>query len=166
MKKRLVIIGGVAAGATAAARARRISEEAEITLLERGPYVSYANCGLPYFLAGDIAQRSKLLLQTPKGFASRYRVRALVQTEALELDRVGRRVRARGPDGEAWFPYDALILAQGGSPVVPSVPGADAPHVFELWTVPDKERGFRDVLNLTGGHLSMVAEGGFEMEPT
>jgi hypothetical protein len=75
-KTRLLIIGGVAAGATAAARARRISEAAEITLLERGPYVSYANCGLPYFLSRDIEQRQKLLLQTPEGFARRYRVTA------------------------------------------------------------------------------------------
>lgn len=140
MKQRLLIIGGVAAGATAAARARRISEDAEITLLERGPYVSYANCGLPYFVSRDIEQRSKLLLQTPEGFARRYRVTALVDTEALELDRAGRRVRARGPEGERWLPYDELILAQGGNPVVPPVPGGDAPHVFRLWTVPDMDR--------------------------
>jgi len=160
MKKRLVIIGGVAAGATAAARARRISEEAEITLLERGPYVSYANCGLPYFISGEIAQRSKLLLQTPKGFASRYRVQALVETEALEIDRALRRVRARGPDGEAWFPYDALILAQGGSPVVPPVPGADAPHVFELWTVPDMDR-LHAYLDAERPRTAVVVGGGF-----
>ncbi|HYD42761.1 MAG TPA: FAD-dependent oxidoreductase [Anaeromyxobacter sp.] len=140
MTRRLVIVGGVAAGATAAARARRISEDAEITLLERGPYVSYANCGLPYFVSRDIEQRSKLLLQTPEGFARRYRVSALVNTEALELDRAGRRVRVRGGEGERWLPYDALVLAQGGNPVVPAVPGGDAPHVFRLWTVPDMDR--------------------------
>jgi NADPH-dependent 2,4-dienoyl-CoA reductase/sulfur reductase-like enzyme/rhodanese-related sulfurtransferase len=140
MTQRLVIVGGVAAGATAAARARRIREDAEITLLERGPYVSYANCGLPYFVSRDIEQRSKLLLQTPEGFARRYRVTALVDTEALELDRAGRRVRVRGPEGERWLPYDALILAQGGNPVAPPVPGGDAPHVFRLWTVPDMDR--------------------------
>jgi NADPH-dependent 2,4-dienoyl-CoA reductase/sulfur reductase-like enzyme/rhodanese-related sulfurtransferase len=140
MATRLLIIGGVAAGATAAARARRINENAEITVLERGPYVSYANCGLPYFVSRDIAERGKLLLQTPEGFARRYRVAVHVNTEALELDRAGRRVRARGPEGERWLPYDALILAQGGAPVVPPVPGADAPHVFRLWTVPDMDR--------------------------
>src|SRR5512140_1982154 len=108
MKTRLLIIGGVAAGATAAARARRISEEAEITVLERGPYVSYANCGLPYFVGRDIEERSDLLLQTPEGFATRYRVTARVGTEALEIDRAAKRVRTRGPEGEAWFPYDRL----------------------------------------------------------
>src|SRR5512141_945563 len=132
---KLVIVGGVAAGATAAARARRLSESAEITIVERGPYVSYANCGLPYYIAGDIQKRSKLLLQTPEGFDSRYGVKVLVNTEAVEIDRDNARVRVKGPagdalDGEAWLSYDSLILAQGGNPVMPPVPGADAPNVF------------------------------------
>jgi tRNA 2-thiouridine synthesizing protein A len=93
MGSKLVIIGGVAGGATAAARARRISEKAEITLIERGPYVSFANCGLPYYISGAIAKRSKLLLQTPEGFDARYGVQVLVDTEAVELDRGGKRVR-------------------------------------------------------------------------
>ncbi len=137
---KLLIIGGVAGGATAAARARRISETAEITVLERGPYVSYANCGLPYFVSRDIEKRSKLLLQTPEGFESRYGVKVLVETEALEIDRKGRRVRVRSPEGESWIPYDSLILAQGGTPVMPAVPGGEATHVFRMWTVPDMDR--------------------------
>ncbi len=146
MNKKLVIVGGVAGGATAAARARRISETADITLLERGPYVSYANCGLPYFLSRDIEKRSKLLLQTPEGFDGRYRVTAKVDTEALEIDRPGKRVRVRGPEGEEWLAYDKLVLAQGGTPILPPLPGHDAPHVFKLWTVPDMDRlhGFID----------------------
>jgi NADPH-dependent 2,4-dienoyl-CoA reductase/sulfur reductase-like enzyme/rhodanese-related sulfurtransferase len=160
MKTRLLIIGGVAAGATAAARARRISEEAEITLLERGPYVSYANCGLPYYLAGDIQKRERLLLQTPEGFAARYRVTARVGTEALEIDRAGKRVRARGPEGESWFPYDKLILAQGGNPVAPSIPGADAPHVFRLWTVPDMDR-IHAFIERERPRTAVVVGGGF-----
>ncbi len=140
MTTRLLIIGGVAGGATAAARARRLSESAEITVLERGPYASYANCGLPYFISRDIEKRSMLLLQTPEGFDARYRVKVEVRTEALELDRAGKRVRAVGPAGEQWYPYDKLILAQGGSPIMPPLPGADAPHVFKLWTVPDMDR--------------------------
>jgi NADPH-dependent 2,4-dienoyl-CoA reductase/sulfur reductase-like enzyme/rhodanese-related sulfurtransferase len=140
MAKKLLIIGGVAGGATAAARARRVSEDAEIVVLERGPYVSYANCGLPYFIGRDIDKRSKLLLQTPEGFDARYRVEVRLHTEALEIDLAGKRVLARGPQGEAWVPYDALILAQGGTPILPPLPGADAEHVFKLWTVPDMDR--------------------------
>jgi NADPH-dependent 2,4-dienoyl-CoA reductase/sulfur reductase-like enzyme/rhodanese-related sulfurtransferase len=140
MPTKLLIIGGVAGGATAAARARRLDERAEITVLERGPYVSYANCGLPYFISRDIQKRSKLLLQTPEGFDARYGVRVDVNTEALEIDRAGRRVRARGPEGERWIPYDKLVLAQGGLPLLPPAPGHDANHVFRLWTVPDMDR--------------------------
>ena len=137
---KLLIIGGAAGGATAAARARRISESAEITMIERGPYISYANCGLAYYIAQEIQKRSKLLLQTPEGFDSRYGVKVLVETEALQIDRGGRRVRIKGPGGESWMPYDSLILALGGTPVVPQVPGVDAPHVFKLWNVPDADR--------------------------
>ncbi len=160
MNKKLVIVGGVAGGATAAARARRISETADITLLERGPYVSYANCGLPYFLSRDIEKRSKLLLQTPEGFDGRYRVTAKVDTEALEIDRPGKRVRVRGPEGEEWLAYDKLVLAQGGTPILPPLPGHDAPHVFKLWTVPDMDRlhGFIDEAK---PKTAVVVGGGF-----
>ncbi len=136
---KILIVGGVAGGATAAARARRISETADITIVERGPYVSYANCGLPYYISRDIQKRSKLLLQTPEGFDSRYGVKVLVDTEAIEIDRAAKRVRVRGPEGESWLEYDSLILAQGGNPVMPALPGLDAANVFRLWTVPDMD---------------------------
>ena len=157
---KLLIVGGVAGGATAAARARRLSESADITVVERGPYVSYANCGLPYFLSRDIARRSKLLLQTPEGFDSRYGVKVLVQTEALQIDRAGRRVRVRGPQGESWLPYDSLILAQGGTPLMPPVPGIDAPNVFRLWSVPDMDR-IASFLEEKKPGTALVAGGGF-----
>jgi NADPH-dependent 2,4-dienoyl-CoA reductase/sulfur reductase-like enzyme/rhodanese-related sulfurtransferase len=157
---KLLIIGGVAGGATAAARARRLSESAEITLLERGPYVSFANCGLPYYISGDIAKRSQLLLQTPEGFDSRYGVKVHLDTEAVEIDRAGKRVRARGPEGERWFSYDKLILAQGGQPIVPPLPGADSPHVFKLWTIPDMDR-IQAFMNDTQPKTAVVAGGGF-----
>ncbi|MCX7029548.1 MAG: FAD-dependent oxidoreductase [Spirochaetes bacterium] len=157
---KLLIVGGVAGGATAAARARRVSESAEITVLERGPFVSYANCGLPYFVSRDIEKRSKLLLQTPEGFESRYGVKVLVETEALEIDRTGKRVRVRGPDGESWIPYDSLILAQGGTPVMPAVPGIDAPHVFRMWTVPDMDR-IHAYIESTKPATAVIAGGGF-----
>jgi NADPH-dependent 2,4-dienoyl-CoA reductase/sulfur reductase-like enzyme/rhodanese-related sulfurtransferase len=157
---KLLIIGGVAGGATAAARARRISEAAEITVVERGPYVSYANCGLPYFLSRDIQKRSKLLLQTPEGFDSRYGVKVLVETEALEIDRAGKRVRIKGPEGESWIEYDALILAQGGSPAMPPISGIDAPNVLKLWTVPDMDR-LHELLEKEKPSSAVIAGGGF-----
>ena len=161
VKKNILIIGGVAAGATAAARARRMSEEAEIIIVERGPYVSYANCGLPYFIAGDIEKRSRLLLQTPEGFDGRYRVRVLVNTEAIAIDRAAKRVTVRNAEsGEASLPYDRLILAQGGTPVTPSVPGAAGPNVFRLWTVPDMDR-LHGYIKDSSAKTALVVGGGF-----
>lgn len=160
MGEKILIIGGVAAGATAAARARRLSETAEIVLLERGPYVSYANCGLPYFIGGDIARREALLLQTPEGFDSRYRVRVHLHTEAVELDLAGQRVRAIGPDGARWESYDKLILAQGGQPIWPGLPGSDAEHVFKLWTVPDMDR-IDAFIRARAPQSAVVVGGGF-----
>ena len=157
---RLLIVGGVAGGATAAARARRLDEQAEITVVERGPYVSYANCGLPYFIGGKIAERSELLLQTPEGFWDRYRVQVHVGTEAVEIDRVGRRVRVQGPEGERWLNYDKLILAQGGNPVLPPLPGAGAPNVFTMWTVPDTDR-LQEYLESGKPKTALVVGGGF-----
>jgi NADPH-dependent 2,4-dienoyl-CoA reductase/sulfur reductase-like enzyme/rhodanese-related sulfurtransferase len=158
---KVLIIGGVAAGATAAARARRLDETAEITVLERGPYVSYANCGLPYFISRDIEVRSKLLLQTPEGFERRYRVQVRVNTEALEIDRAGQRVRVRTTGAaEEWLAYDTLLLAQGGTPIRPPLPGATAPHVFTLWTVPDMDR-LHTFLEEAKPATAVVVGGGF-----
>jgi len=157
---KLLIIGGVAAGATAAARARRLDETAEITILEKGPYVSFANCGLPYRLSGDIAKRSSLILQTAEGFFSRYRVDVKLKTEALEIDRSAKSVLARGPEGEIRYPYDALILAQGGSPFMPPVDGIDSPNVFRLWTIPDMDR-ISAYLTESEARSAVVLGGGF-----
>ena len=117
-----------------------MSESAEITLLERGPYVSFANCGLPYYISGDIEKRSRLLLQTPEGFDARYGVKVHLETEAIEIDRANKKVLAKGKDGDVWHEYDKLILAQGGNPILPPLPGSDATHTFKLWTVPDVDR--------------------------
>ncbi len=138
--KKILIIGGVAGGATAAARMRRLDEKAEITVLEKGPYVSFANCGLPYFISGDIKRRSNLLLQTPEGFFSRYRVNVKTNSEAVEIQRDKKTVVVKTKSGEELLPYDKLILAQGGSPIVPPLPGIASGHVFKLWTIPDMDR--------------------------
>lgn len=158
--KRVVIIGGVAAGATAAARARRLDESAEIVVIEKGRYVSFANCGLPYFVSRDIAKRSSLILQTPEGFFARYRVKVLLQTEAVDIDRTARSVRLRGPEGESKLPYDSLILAQGGTPVLPAIEGSDSPNVFRLWTIPDMD-GVHKYIDEQKPESAVVIGGGF-----
>jgi NADPH-dependent 2,4-dienoyl-CoA reductase/sulfur reductase-like enzyme/rhodanese-related sulfurtransferase len=158
---RLVIVGGVAAGATAAARARRVDANADITLVEKGPHISYANCGLPYFLSGDIVDRDALLLQSPEGFEARYRVRVRTQTEVVLIDRAGHSVRLRDARGvETTLPYDRLILAQGGNPLMPQVPGASMAHVFSLWTLADMDRLQARLVNEKPA-AAVVVGGGF-----
>ncbi|HOJ38728.1 MAG TPA: FAD-dependent oxidoreductase [Ignavibacteriales bacterium] len=139
-KKKILIIGGVAAGATAAARARRLDENAEITIIEKGPFVSFANCGLPYFISGDIKRRAKLLLQTPEGFLGRYNVNVLINTEAIDIKRDEKKVVVKTAEGTKELEYDKLILAQGGSPIIPDIEGVNNDNVFKLWTIPDMDR--------------------------
>ena len=139
--RRIAIVGGVAGGASAAARARRVDESAEIHIFERGPYISFANCGLPYHIAREIQDRSKLLIMTPEKMWARSRVHAHVNHEVRSIDRPGKTIRVRRADGsEVDFPYDRLILSQGANPIVPPIPGADLPNVFTLRDVPDMDR--------------------------
>ena len=158
--KRILIIGGVAGGATAAARLRRLDEAAEITILEKGKYVSFANCGLPYFISRDIQKRSNLLLQTPEGFYSRYRVEVKTNTEAIEIKRSEKIVVARTSGDNQEIHYDKLLLAQGGSPVVPALPGVAKNHVFKLWTIPDMDRIHKFIEENKPTH-AVIAGGGF-----
>lgn len=136
---RIVIIGGVAAGATAAARAKRLDPSASVVILEAGKYVSFANCGLPYFVSRDIEKRSALILQTPEGFMARYGVDVRLEHRAVSIDRAAKVVKASSPTGQVEFPYDSLILAQGGTPFMPPIEGSGAGHVFRLWTIPDMD---------------------------
>ena len=158
--KKILIIGGVAGGATAAARLRRLDETAEITILEKGKYVSFANCGLPYFISKDIQRRSSLLLQTPEGFYSRYRVEVKSNTEAIEIKRENKIVVVRTPSGDEEIPYDKLLLAQGGSPLVPTLPGVVNDHVFKLWTIPDMDR-IHKFIEEKKPAKAVIAGGGF-----
>lgn len=158
--KRIVVIGGVAAGATAAARVRRLDSGASVTVVEAGPYVSFANCGLPYFISRDIDKRSALILQTPEGFAARYGVDVLLGTRAVAIDRGRKLVRLRNEAGESELPYDALILAQGGSPFVPPIDGAGLGHVFRLWTIPDMD-AVHAYINEKRPRTALVVGGGF-----
>ena len=139
--RKIVIVGGVAGGASAAARARRVDESAEIHVFERGPYISFANCGLPYFIGGEIEDRAKLLIMTPEKMWARSRVHVHVRHEVLSIERQAKTIRVRRPDGgEEDVSYDKLILSQGAKPIVPPIPGADLPNVFTLRDVPDMDR--------------------------
>lgn len=139
---RLVIIGGVAGGASAAARARRLSEEAEIIVLERGPYVSFANCGLPYHIGNVIKDRDDLLVQTPESLKRRFNLDVRTRQEALSIDRQKKEVRVRDlTSGKEYaLPYDTLILSPGAEPFKPPIPGMDLPNVFTLRTIPDMDK--------------------------
>ncbi|MBA2671654.1 MAG: FAD-dependent oxidoreductase, partial [Gemmatimonadetes bacterium] len=139
--RNIVVIGGVAGGASAAARARRLSETARIIMVEKGPHVSFANCGLPYRIGGEIPTSDKLLLQTPESLYSRHRLDVRVLTEAVNIDREsgevellhhlsGRRYREH---------YDALVISTGAAPLKPPIPGIERPGHFTVRNVPDAE---------------------------
>lgn len=139
--RKIIIVGGVAGGASAAARARRVDEHAEIHVFERGPYISFANCGLPYYIAGEIDDRASLVIMTPEKFWERSRVHAHVKHEVTSINRAARTVRVTLPGGtERDFAYDKLILSQGARPIIPAIPGAELPHVFTLRDIPDMDR--------------------------
>jgi len=138
MSKRIVIVGGVAAGASAAAKARRTNKDAEIVLFEKGPYMSFANCGLPYYIGGEIPNRASLLISDPFTFEVRFNVDVRLKTTVLDIDRDEQEVTYVGPDGEQGaLAYDRLIIATGTQPIVPRVEGIDGPHVFFCRSIPD-----------------------------
>jgi NADPH-dependent 2,4-dienoyl-CoA reductase/sulfur reductase-like enzyme/rhodanese-related sulfurtransferase len=139
---KLLIVGGVAGGASAAARARRLSEDAEIILFERGPDVSFANCGLPYFLGGEIRERDKLLVVTPERLRTRFKLDLRVRTSVEAIARSAKKVRVRdlASGREYEESYDKLILAPGAAPISPPLPGIDLPGVFTLRNLQDMDR--------------------------
>ena len=160
--EKILIIGGVAAGATAAAKVRRISPTAEITMLEAGPDISFANCGLPYYIGGDIKSRSKLILQSPESFKEQYGVDVFINTIVSAIDRVAHKVKTWNCQSgeENTFEYSKLILAQGGKPITPTLPGADYDHVFTLWTLEDMDKIFH-YLEVNKPKNAVVVGGGF-----
>jgi NADPH-dependent 2,4-dienoyl-CoA reductase/sulfur reductase-like enzyme/rhodanese-related sulfurtransferase len=160
-KRRILVVGGVAGGASAAARARRVDEGAEIHVFERGPYISFANCGLPYYIAGEIEDRGKLIVMTPETFWVRSRVHAHVGHEVLSIDRARRSIRVKGPDGsERDETYDRLILSQGAKPIVPEIAGVGLPHVFTLRDIPDMDR-IAEFIRTQNPRRAVVIGGGF-----
>lgn len=160
--EKILIIGGVAAGATAAAKARRLSPDAQITMLEAGPDISFANCGLPYYIAGDIDSRSKLILQSPKSFKEQYNVDVYTNTVVTGINKEEHTVNTVDSrnDLKKTFEYTKLILAQGGRPIQPDLPGANSDHVFSLWTLDDMDK-IDNHLKTKEPKTAVVVGGGF-----
>lgn len=156
-----IIIGGVAGGATAAARIRRADENAEIVLVEKGKYISYANCGLPYYIGGVIKSRDKLFVQTPEAFSRRFNVDVRTRHEALSIDTERHEVSIRRADGTTYTEtYDRLLLSPGAEPVRPPLKGIDTEGIFTLRNVDDTDR----IHSYLGTHRvrhAVVVGGGF-----
>jgi NADPH-dependent 2,4-dienoyl-CoA reductase/sulfur reductase-like enzyme/rhodanese-related sulfurtransferase len=161
-KKRVVIVGGVAGGATCAARLRRQDEDAEILVLERGPYVSFANCGLPYYVGNVIQEESKLLLAWPSMFRERFNIEVRTRNEVLAIDRTASAVLVRDLETGCEYnePYDALVLSPGAAPIRPTWPGIDLPGIFALRTIPDS-RDIRHWIDENKPRRAVVVGGGF-----
>ena len=163
--KRILIVGGVAGGASCAARARRLSESAEIIMFDRGEYVSFANCGLPYFVGNVIKKEQNLIVATPELFRKRFKIDVRLQSEIVAIDRDNSRIRVKDcRSGEMYHEkYDALVLAPGASPVKPTMPGIDLPGIFSLKTIPDSRlikawiarRNAKHALVVGGGYIGM-----------
>jgi NADPH-dependent 2,4-dienoyl-CoA reductase/sulfur reductase-like enzyme/rhodanese-related sulfurtransferase len=163
--QRILIVGGVAGGASCAARARRLSESAEIIMFDRGEYVSFANCGLPYFVGNVIKKEQNLIVATPELFRKRFKIDVRLQSEVVAIDRNNSRIRVKDcRSGEMYHEkYDALVLAPGASPVKPTMPGIDLPGIFSLRTIPDSRlikawiarRNAKHALVVGGGYIGM-----------
>ena len=139
--KKYLIVGGVAGGATAAARMRRLTEDAEIILFEKGAYISYANCGLPYYIGGVIEERDRLFVQTPEAFGKRFNIDVRTRSEVIAIHPEKKQVTVRSAEGKEYTEnYDKLLLSPGASPVVPPLPGIQSEGIFTLRNVDDTDR--------------------------
>lgn len=163
MSKKIVIVGGVAGGATAAARLRRLDEQAEIVLFERGEYVSFANCGLPYYIGEVIEERSKLLVQTVEGISTRFNLDIRNLTEVTQINREQKTITVTHlPTNETYEEsYDVLILSPGAKPIVPPITGLDgASHIYTLRNIPDTDK-IKAVVDQEQPKEAVVIGGGF-----
>lgn len=160
-KRRILIVGGVAGGASAATRARRVNADAEIVLLEKGPAVSFANCGLPYHIGGEIESREKLLVVTPELFRKRFGIDVRTSSEAISIERQAKSVQVRTSDGSTEsLTYDKLILSPGAKPIVPPFAEQGLTNVCTLWSLADMDRIIA-TLDATPDSKAVVIGGGF-----
>lgn len=159
---RYIIVGGVAGGASTAARLRRLDEQAEIVLFERGPYISYANCGLPYYAGETIKERERLFVMTPEKFNAWLNVDVRIRTEVTSIDREAKKIRARELDSgrEYSLEYNALVLSPGAEPIKPPIPGIEDPRIFTLRSVSDIDH-IKEYLDTKRPERIIVVGGGF-----
>jgi NADPH-dependent 2,4-dienoyl-CoA reductase/sulfur reductase-like enzyme/rhodanese-related sulfurtransferase len=162
MSMKLIIIGGVAGGATAAARARRLDENAEIILFERGEHISFANCGLPYYIGGAIKKRDSLLVTTPKALNARYNIDVRIFCEVISIDRENKHVTVKNIKADNTFQesYDKIILSPGADPIKPLVEGIDSDNIFNLRNIPDTDR-IKEFVDLNKPGSAVIVGGGF-----
>lgn len=163
--QRILIVGGVAGGASCAARTRRLSESAEIIMFDRGPYVSFANCGLPYYVGNVIKKEEHLLVATPELFRDRFNIEVRLKSEVVRIDRSASRIDIRDFEHQRTYSetYDILVLSPGAAPIRPDLPGIDLPGIFSLRTIPDSRQirnwidqyQARDAVIVGGGYIGM-----------
>ncbi len=158
----ILIVGGVAGGASTAARARRLCENCRIILFDRGPFVSFANCGLPYYVGEVIADESKLIVASPDLFKDRFNIEVRTESEVTRIDREGHRIEVRDlhTGRTYWEDYTKLVLSPGARAIVPTVPGIDLPGIFVLRTIPDSRR-IRKWIEDRGAKRAVIVGGGF-----
>lgn len=161
MSKKVLIVGGVAGGASAAARLRRLDEDVHIVMFERDPYISFANCGLPYYIGGSIQDRSKLLVQTPEAMHKRFNIDVRIQSEVVSIDPVNKKVRVESIEkGSYEESYDALILSPGAKPIRPNLPGIESSKIHMLRNIPDTDK-VKAKVAAEGTRSAVVIGGGF-----
>ncbi|KXS47077.1 MAG: FAD-dependent pyridine nucleotide-disulfide oxidoreductase, partial [Halanaerobium sp. T82-1] len=162
MSKKVVIVGGVAGGASTAARLRRMDEDLEIIMLEKGEYISFANCGLPYHIGEVIKDREKLLVQTPQSMQERFKIDVRIQHQAVKINRQQKSVEIKDlKSGEIYTEsYDKLVLSPGAEPIKPPLSGLDFPEVFTLRNIPDTDK-IKNFVDNQKPTRAVVVGGGF-----
>ncbi|MBS4534136.1 DsrE/DsrF/DrsH-like family protein [Clostridium sp. D2Q-14] len=162
MSRKVLIVGGVAGGASTAARLRRMDENMEIIMFERGEYISFANCGLPYYIGGTIEERDALLLQTPEDMNKRFNIDVRVKNEVLSIDRENKEVVVKKLDEDKKYreSYDILVLSPGSTPLRPPIKGIDSDNIFTLWNIPDTDK-IKDYIDEKKPKRATVIGGGF-----
>jgi len=174
MSKKVLIVGGVAGGASTAARLRRMDETTEIVMFERGEYISFANCGLPYYIGGAITEREELLVQTPEAMKARFNIDVRTKQEVISIDKENKTVMVQKKDTSETYEesYDTLVLSPGSSPLKPPIEGIDRDNIFTLWNIPDvdhikayvREHDLKTATVIGGGFIGIeMAENLYEL---